>query len=76
MPSSSTARLSEALGRTVSLVEMFRFPTVRSLAAHLDGGEEKASTAMKQSHERGESRKEAVQRRRELRQGLRPDRKR
>jgi acyl carrier protein len=70
------ARLGEALGRSLSLVEMFRFPTVRSLAAHLDGGDEQASAAMKLSHERGQSRKDALQRRREVRQGLRPDRNR
>ena len=70
----ATARLGEVLGRRLSLVEMFRFPTVRSLAEHLDGGQEQDSEAMKQSHERGHSRKEALQRRREARQGSRPTR--
>jgi hypothetical protein len=72
----AVTRLSEALGRSLSVVEMFRFPTVRSLAAHLDGGDEEASAAMKQSHERGQTRKDALQRRRNLRQGSRPERKR
>jgi acyl carrier protein len=72
----AVARLSEALGRSLSLVAMFRFPTVRALAAHLNGGEEQASAAMRQSHERGQSRKDALPRRRDLRQGARPDRKR
>ncbi|MFI6813448.1 amino acid adenylation domain-containing protein [Nonomuraea sp. NPDC050328] len=31
------ARLSGPLGREVSIVDLFRFPTVRSLAVHLDG---------------------------------------
>ncbi|MFI6499018.1 amino acid adenylation domain-containing protein [Nonomuraea typhae] len=31
------ARLGGPLGREVAIVELFRFPTVRSLAAHLDG---------------------------------------
>ncbi|WP_246267858.1 non-ribosomal peptide synthetase [Nonomuraea typhae] len=31
------ARLNGPLGREVAIVELFRFPTVRSLAAHLDG---------------------------------------
>jgi len=70
----ATARLGEVLGRRLSLVEMFRFPTVRSLAEHLDGGQEQDSEAMKQSHDRGHSRKEALQRRREARQGSRPTR--
>jgi len=61
------ARLTEALDRSVSLVEMFSFPTVRSLADHLESGDEDASAAMKQSHDRGQSRKAALQRRRESR---------
>ncbi|MBG0816414.1 non-ribosomal peptide synthetase [Planomonospora sp. ID82291] len=31
------ARLTAALGRQVPIVDLFRFPTVRALAAHLDG---------------------------------------
>lgn len=31
------ARLSEATGRSIHLIDLFRFPSVRSLAAHLDG---------------------------------------
>src|SRR5690606_17327061 len=31
------ARLATALGREVPIVDLFRFPTVRTLAAHLDG---------------------------------------
>jgi acyl carrier protein len=72
----AVARLSAALDRSLSVVEMFRFPTVRALAAHLDGGGEEVSAAIQQSHERGQARKDALQRRRELRQGSRPDRKR
>nr|BFE78745.1 hypothetical protein GCM10020093_013460 [Planobispora longispora] len=33
------ARLSALLGRAVPIVDLFRFPTVRALAAHLDGAE-------------------------------------
>ncbi len=32
------ARLKEALGREVSLIELFQYPTVSSLARHLSGG--------------------------------------
>ncbi|MEO6196031.1 MAG: amino acid adenylation domain-containing protein [Thermoanaerobaculia bacterium] len=43
------ARLKEALGREVSLIELFQYPTVSSLARHLSGaapaGEEAAATA-------------------------------
>jgi amino acid adenylation domain-containing protein len=43
------ARLKEALGRDVSLIELFQYPTVSSLARHLSGtaggGEEAASPA-------------------------------
>ena len=35
----ASSRLGEALGRKVSLVEMFGYPTVRSLAAHLGAGD-------------------------------------
>jgi acyl carrier protein len=31
------ARLAASLGREVPIVDLFRFPTVRTLAAHLDG---------------------------------------
>ncbi|GAA3446650.1 non-ribosomal peptide synthetase [Planomonospora venezuelensis] len=42
------ARLAALLGRAVPIVDLFRFPTIRSLAAHLDGagrtpGPERAS---------------------------------
>ena len=31
------ARLSEALGRDIPVVDLFRYPTVRTLARHLAG---------------------------------------
>jgi acyl carrier protein len=62
----ASSRLGEALGRRVSLVEMFGYPTVRSLAAHLDGAsDEEETAALGQSQERAESRKELLRRRRE-----------
>ena len=62
----ASSRLSEALGRRVSLVEMFGYPTVGSLAAHLDGvGDAEETAALSQSQERAESRKELLRRRRE-----------
>jgi natural product biosynthesis luciferase-like monooxygenase protein len=65
----ASSRLGEALGRKVSLVEMFGYPTVRSLAAHLGGGE--GDTALSQSQERAEARREAMRRRQEARAGRR-----
>jgi SAM-dependent methyltransferase/acyl carrier protein len=65
----ATSRISEALDRKISLVEMFRFPTVRSLAAHLDVGDVEEAAAMKESHDRGQSRREAMLRRRDTRRG-------
>lgn len=55
-------RLKEKVDKPVSLVDMFRFPTVRSLARYL-GADESANEALKQSAARGEARKEALDRR-------------
>ncbi|MFI7442514.1 amino acid adenylation domain-containing protein [Nonomuraea indica] len=38
------ARLAAALGRDVPIVDLFRFPTIRALAAHLDGERRPAGT--------------------------------
>jgi natural product biosynthesis luciferase-like monooxygenase protein len=62
--------LKQALGRNIPLVDMFRFPTVSALADHLDqdkgGGDD-----LQRSLVRGEARKDALSRRRQLRQALR-----
>jgi natural product biosynthesis luciferase-like monooxygenase protein len=64
----ASARLTEALGRRVSLVEMFGYPTVRSLAAHLDGdGADEEAAALGQSQDRADSRRELMKRRRDIR---------
>ena len=49
------ARLQRRLDRPVSLVELFRFPTVRALAAHLDGGP--AEQALARAAQRGAARR-------------------
>jgi natural product biosynthesis luciferase-like monooxygenase protein len=67
----ASVRLREALGRKVSLVQLFQFPSVRSLSAAL-GAEGPANAGAKQAPERAQVRKDAMQRRRELRQGARP----
>jgi natural product biosynthesis luciferase-like monooxygenase protein len=61
-------RLSTLLERKVSLVSMFRFPTVESLAAHLGDDGRGPGQDVKRSHEKVERKKDAAARRRELRQ--------
>ncbi len=61
----ASTQISAAVGQDVSLVTLFRYPTVRSLAASLgpaDGG-----TAVEESRQRGASRREAMQRQRDTR---------
>ncbi len=67
----ASSRLGEALGRKVSLVEMFGYPTVRSLAAHLGDGDGDGEAALTQSQDRAEARREAMRRRQGARSGRR-----
>jgi len=67
----ASSRLGEALGRKVSLVEMFGYPTVRSLAAHLAAGDGDGEAALTQSQDRAEARREAMRRRQGARAGRR-----
>ncbi|MBP6688345.1 MAG: LLM class flavin-dependent oxidoreductase [Hyphomonadaceae bacterium] len=60
-------RLSILLDRKVSLVSMFRFPTVESLAAHIDPGRAAPEQDAKRTQERADRKKDAAERRRELR---------
>ncbi|HEX2078685.1 MAG TPA: amino acid adenylation domain-containing protein [Longimicrobium sp.] len=61
-------RLAAELGREVTVVELFQFPTVASLAAHLDAGaargEPAAPAVPAEAAERGSSRREMMRRRR------------
>ncbi len=73
----ANGKLKVALQKPLSLVDMFRFPTVSALAAFLSkdadaqpGEGDSASTA-RASQDRAQTRKDAMQRRRELRQGSR-----
>jgi hypothetical protein len=74
--------LRQALSVPVSLVDMFRFPTVASLARSLeqrgqgDGqghgqGDAQAEVAIQASQERAQTRQDAMARRRQARQGVR-----
>jgi natural product biosynthesis luciferase-like monooxygenase protein len=67
----ASVRLREALGRKVSLVQLFQFPSVRALSAAL-GADVPAGAGVKQAPERAQVRKDAMQRRREVRQSARP----
>jgi natural product biosynthesis luciferase-like monooxygenase protein len=66
----ASVRLRGAIGQNVSLVQLFQFPTVRSLAAAL-GNEQPDDPLAKQGQDRAQTRKEAMQRRRDARQGAR-----
>jgi natural product biosynthesis luciferase-like monooxygenase protein len=64
----ASVKLRTVLGRTVPLVRMFQYPTARSLAVALGTGEaEPASAAVKESQDRAQLRREALQRVRDLR---------
>lgn len=60
-------RLSERLGRKVSLVSMFRFPTVETLANHLDQGRDAGKDNSGKVQKQVDRKKDAAARRRELR---------
>jgi amino acid adenylation domain-containing protein len=59
------ARLAEELGREVPVVELFQYPTVRSLAARLQGAAD--GGAVDEGEERGGARQAALARRMEAR---------
>ncbi len=60
-------RLSSLLDRKIALVSMFRYPTVEALAAHLTEGQDTGDAAAKRAQERDARKKDAAERRRELR---------
>jgi acyl carrier protein len=59
-------RLNEALERTLAITDLFRFPTVKSLADHLSGGGSGAS--LQASQDRAAARRQAMAARRGGRQ--------
>ena len=62
-------RLSQALPRKISITDLFRFPTVRSLAEYVTEGETGGSR--EQTQDRAEMRQKALAQRRGLRSGRR-----
>ena len=61
-------KLREALARDLSITDIFRFPTVRALASHLQSDGAAADARLDQSSQRASARREAMMRRR----GARP----
>jgi len=57
------SKLREATGRQIPITDVFRYPTVRSLARALGGESSAQSSALSQSEERGAARRELLQRR-------------
>jgi acyl carrier protein len=57
------ARLRSAVDRQVSLTDLFRFPTIRSLAKHMGGGVATVNV-VEESLDRAETRRQAMMRRR------------
>ena len=70
-------QLKEVVEKPISITDMFRFPTIRTLADFLNedsesnGSEHRAPTAVEQSVDRAASRREAMMQRRQRRQRVR-----
>jgi amino acid adenylation domain-containing protein len=58
-------RLQALLGREISAVELFKYPTIGTLVKHLGDAPEKPAASP--SHDRAEARKEALRQRRQIR---------
>ncbi len=68
----ASVRLREALGRAISLVQLFQFPSVRALSAALGSERPAGATTENVGQQRAKARKDAQQRRQDLRRGTRP----
>ena len=58
------ASATRVLGRDVPMTDIYRFPTLRLLAAHYSGGEESEAAELSESEERGRARRAQRMRRR------------
>jgi len=67
-------RLKEALGRDLSITDIFRFPTIAGLSAYLSKSGEDEGAAAKQGQDRAAGRRAAMQNRRGARQAVTADR--
>jgi acyl carrier protein len=64
----ASVRLREALGRSVPLIKLFQFPSVRALAAAITSQPADAAETT-QGRERAQARQDAMQKRRDVRSG-------
>ena len=64
------ARLTETLGRSIPVVDLFRFPTVRGLAAHLAAGAEADAGASQPAPAAGSAGRDRAQARRARQDGI------
>jgi acyl-coenzyme A synthetase/AMP-(fatty) acid ligase/acyl carrier protein len=62
-------KLSEIIDKKFNLTDLFKYPTVGTLAEYLAGGKEEAGAAQ-ESAKRAEARRAAIQQRRQARQGM------
>jgi acyl carrier protein len=60
-------KLRESLHRDVSIVELFQFPTINSLAHHLGDGEQRPQS-FEEIDDQTENRRQSLRRRRQLKQ--------
>jgi natural product biosynthesis luciferase-like monooxygenase protein/amino acid adenylation domain-containing protein len=61
-------RLKNIVEKPVSITDLFRFPTIRSLAEYLGGGAADAGATQQKGADRAEARRQSVARRMQLRQ--------
>jgi amino acid adenylation domain-containing protein len=61
-------KLRQILNRDVSIIELFQYPTISSLAKHLQSEENNGQPLLQQSNERADVRRESTKRQREMRQ--------
>lgn len=66
------SRLRKGLGKDLSMTDLFRFPTIRSLATHL-GDDSKSEKATVKSRDRADLRRDAIARRQQVRNRGRPN---
>jgi hypothetical protein len=62
------SRLRQTLGRDVSVVELFRYPTISALSAYLSGPAEPAKSTFGKAAVRAEKQREAARQRERMRE--------
>jgi len=62
-------RLQEAFDQKLAMIDLFKYPTIDTLARYLSERQEQQQPALDESHERAESRRELLMKHAQLRQG-------